>query len=145
MVMSAPPGGRHEFERPLVTGRVIINEQGPILTDASVHIWLDEVSFADAPATTLAETVIAHVRSDPGVETVVTFELYPASGAPDVDAGSDYAVRVWVDRDGDGRPGPSDLYSSERHPVLTRGFGNAVTISLDPTQRVPVDRRDGGE
>ncbi len=130
--MSAACGGQGAPERPLVRGQVIIGGFTPILTDASVHIRLEETSFADAAATILAEMVVPHVRSAPGADTVVTFELCPAPGAPGVDVRSDYSVRVWVDRDGDGRPGPGDLYSSERHPVLTRGFGDSATIKLDP-------------
>jgi hypothetical protein len=138
--MPTKPAGQDEADRPLVTGQVIIADQSPALADASVHISLEDVSRADAPATTVAETVILHVchrPSQPGSRdnrggTVLGFALRAGLGAPAIDLGSDYAVRVWVDRDGDGRPGPGDLYSDQRYPVLTRGFGNTVTITLGP-------------
>jgi hypothetical protein len=131
--------GVSRANRPLVTGRVIITEQSPALADASMHVSLEEASYADAPATTIARTVIPHVQHRPsrpgeGDEggTVLTFALRAVGGAAAIDPAGDYAVRVWVDRDGDGRPGPGDLHSDQRHPVLTRGFGDTVTITLGP-------------
>lgn len=140
--MPAKPARQDAADRPLVTGQVIITDQSPAFADASMHISLEDVSYADAPATTVAETVIPHVHHRPsqpgngdqrGV-TVLSFALRAAPGAPAIDPGSDYAVRVWVDRDGDGRPGPGDLHSDQRHPVLSRGFGSTVTITLGPAQ-----------
>jgi uncharacterized lipoprotein YbaY len=138
--MPTKPTGQDAADRPLVTGQVIIADQTPALADASAHISLEDVSYADAPATTVAETVIPHIRHRPSQlgsgdnrgGTVLSFALRAGPGAPAIDPGNDYAVRVWVDRDGNGRPGPGDLYSDQRYPVLTRGFGNTVTITLGP-------------
>jgi hypothetical protein len=140
--MPTKPARQDTSDRPLVSGQVIIGDQSPALADASMHITLEDVSRADAPATTVAETVVPHVRhrpSQPGSGgnrggTVLSFALRAGPGAPAINPGSDYAVRVWVDRDSDGRPGPGDLYSDQRHPVLTRGFGSTVTIRLGPAQ-----------
>jgi hypothetical protein len=141
MDTAMPPksAGQKATDRPLVTGQIIITSQSAALADASIYISLEEVSYADAPATTVAETVIPHVRhpsSQPGSRdkfgnTVLAFALHAASSATVIDLGSDYAVRVWVDREGDGRPEPGDLYSDQRNPVLTRGFGDTVMITLD--------------
>jgi uncharacterized lipoprotein YbaY len=114
---------------PLVTGRIVVTRGNPSMADASVHISLDDVSRADGAAISVAETVIHHVRHDPG-ETVLPFALSAAPDAPSIDPHCHYAVRVWVDSDGDGRPGPGDLYSDRRYPVLTRGHGSTVMITL---------------
>ena len=48
----------------------------------------------------------------------------------EIDRDHDYSVRVWLDRDGDKKPGSGDLWSDQSYPVLTRGFGTEVTIVL---------------
>jgi uncharacterized lipoprotein YbaY len=115
---------------PLVSGEVVIAESSPPFADASVHISLDDVSLADAPATTVAETVIRHLRGGGG--TVVAFALPALPDRRAIDPRRHYAMRVWLDRDGDGRAGPGDLYSDRRYPVLTRGHPRTVTITLGP-------------
>jgi hypothetical protein len=39
-------------------------------------------------------------------------------------------VRVWVDRNSDGRPGAGDLFSDQSYRVLTGGFGSTVIIPV---------------
>jgi uncharacterized lipoprotein YbaY len=124
----------------LVEGRVVIPSSAPALDRAAVHVRLEEVSAADAPSTLVTEAVIGDVRHRAGGnDTVVPFAL---RGRHRIDLGADYAVRVWVDHDGDGVESPGDLYSDERHPVLTRGFGRAVDVVLRDTGGGPVIRRE---
>src|SRR4029453_2327049 len=121
---------------PLVSGRIIISPARSAQADATVHVYLEEVSWADAPATVVAETAILQVGR-PGESGAaehgaieLDFTLREGPNGPAIDSRSDYAVRVWVDCDGDGLPGPGDLYSDQRYPVLTRGYGRTVTIEL---------------
>ena len=95
---------------------------------ASVHVRLEDVSAADMASTLVAEAVVRDVSHLAGGQsTVIPFALRTRF---DVDPAADYAVRVWVDRDGDGSPSSGDLYSDQRYPVLTRGFGRAVEVVL---------------
>lgn len=123
---------------PLVTGQIIISPQVPGFTHATVHVRLEDASHADGRAKLVAETVLSGVRhegfgpSADSSDTVVPFSIdLPAQGA-EIQSQNDYAVRVWIDVDGDGKRGTDDLYSSERYAVLTRGFGSTVTIHLAP-------------
>jgi hypothetical protein len=135
---------------PLVTGKVIIAAGIPPFNGATIHVYLEDVTYADAESLPVAETVINNVNHGPSAssrgdksrkseskkgDTVVPFELYASPDAAPIDRRHDYSVRVWVDRDGDGRRGPGDLYSDESYPVLTRGFANTTTITLAPTRR----------
>jgi uncharacterized lipoprotein YbaY len=134
--MAQEPDAQDMAGPPLVSGEVIIAESSPAFADASLHISLDDVSYADAPATTVAETVIRQPsqpdrRGGTG-STVLAFALPALPGTQVIDSRRHYAVRVWLDRDGDGRAGPGDLYSDQRYPVLTRGHGDTVTITLGP-------------
>lgn len=117
---------------PLVTGQVVITARTPAVDGAALHIRLEDVSKADAAAVVVAETAIADVRhpfSNGG--SAIPFELHALPGAAAIDPRHDYTVRAWLDCDGDGKPGAGDLYSDQSYPVLTRGFGRAVTITLE--------------
>ena len=129
-------GGTGDEAAALVTGRIVIPPATPPFAGATAYVRLEDVSFADAPALTIAEGVIPDVGHRPtgtegggSGETVVPFALHLGPGAA-VDPGHDYAVRAWVDLDGDGRLGPGDPRSDQSHRVLTRGFGRTVDITL---------------
>ena len=116
---------------PLVRGRIVITAAVPALYGAAAHVSLEDVSFADAAAETVAETTITGIRHDPSHgETSIEFELRDAD--PAIEPGHTYTVRVWVDADDDGRPGPGDLYSDQSYPLISGGFGREVTIVLNP-------------
>ncbi len=132
--MASAGAGTDRNPAPLVTGRIVIPAAVPPFRGATAYLSLEDVSYADAPATVLAEAAIPDVRHQPtaraGEATVLAFTLRPAPGAAAIDPGNDYAVRAWIDLDGDGRIGPGDPASDQRYPVLTRGFGRTVTITL---------------
>ena len=126
--------GRERAVAPLVTGQVVIAAAAPAFCGAIAHVYLEDVSYVDAAAAVVAEAVIPDVRHEPtgdgGDGTLLPFALHAPPGATTVDPRNDYAVRVWVDRDGDGQQGPGDLYSDQSYRVLTRGFGRTVTIMI---------------
>ncbi len=116
--------------RPLVTGQVIITATTPAFDNATAHIYLEDISLADAPAVIVAETtlpMLRHALAD--ADTTVPFTLITSNPAP-IDTRRYYAVRVWIDCDNNGQKSPGDLYSDQVYPVLTRGFGDSVTIIL---------------
>ena len=142
--------GGEGLAAPLVTGKVTIAAGIPAFQGATLHVYLEDVSYADAESVPVAETAIRNVNHEPSArsrgdnstksrnkwgDTVVPFELYALPGAAPIDRRHDYSLRVWVDRDGDGKRGPGDLYSDQSYPVLTRGFANTVTITLSPPRR----------
>jgi hypothetical protein len=116
---------------PPVTGRVVIPASVPAFSAGTVHVRLEDVSYADGPASLIAEDVVRGVAHDPARsatptrDTIVRFSLTPPS---EPEPEHDYSVRVWVDRDGDGHSGPGDLWSDRAYRVMTRGFGAEVTI-----------------
>ena len=124
---------------PLVTGQILFTAQTPSFRQATVHLYLEDVSYADAEAEVIAEAVIPAVHHDPTRgesrqrrATTVPFVIDAPAGMQALDERNLYAVRVWVDRDGDGLEGPGDLFSDQSYRVLTRGFGRRVSIRLGP-------------
>lgn len=124
--------------KPLVTGRIFISSLIPAFTKAAIHVRLEDVSYLDGPAALIAETVLSDIRHDPsahdaGTDTAVSFMVELSSEqAAKIHPQNEYTLRVWVDVDGDGKKSAGDLYSTEQHRVLTRGFGSHVAIHLTP-------------
>ena len=119
----------------LVTGELVISAAVAPFQGATAHLYLEDISYADAPAVVLADATIADLRHDPSAtsdgDTVVPFALRARPSSP-IARRNDYAVRAWVDRDSDGTTGPADLFSDQSYRVLTQGFGSTVTIRLGP-------------
>jgi uncharacterized lipoprotein YbaY len=115
----------------VVTGRVVIHASVAPFRAGVVHARVEDVSYADRGASLVGEAVIEGVRHESddatGGGTVVPFRI--ALSAP-VDPEHDYAVRVWIDTDGDGTPAAGDVWSDQAYPVLTRGFGANVVVEL---------------
>jgi uncharacterized lipoprotein YbaY len=83
-----------------------------VLPGARVRVAIEEVSLADAPARPVA-TADFPVPSPEG--TLGPFEL-DADLAP---SGAEYALRVHVDQNGDGRVAPGDLVSTIHQAIST--------------------------
>lgn len=123
--------GTVEDALPLVNGNIIIPFHTPSFKKATAHLFLEDVSYADREALLIAKDIIPDVShdSDAGKDTILPFTIY-ATEKVEINSRNDYAVRVWVDLDSDGRESSGDLYSDQRNPVLTRGFGNKITIRI---------------
>jgi hypothetical protein len=134
------PGAKYsQPTAPLVTGQIVITTRTPAFSGATVHVRLEDTSYADAEAVVVAETIIPNVGHAPSGSgssggsnaTRLPFTLHAAPGTAPIDPRNDYAVRVWMDCDSDGKAGAGDLYSDQSYRVLTHGFGHEVTILLD--------------
>lgn len=125
----------HQEDDPVVTGDLVISAATRSFQNGTAHVYLEDISYADAAAVVVSEVSLSGVRHDPstngGRDSVIPFSLGAGPSAP-ILPGNDYAIRVWVDRDGDGAPNADDLYSDQSYRVLTRGFGRTVTIALGP-------------
>lgn len=114
-----------------VSGQVLIPAGIPGFRGAAAHVRLEEIRGEDTAARVVAETIIQDVNHEGGVEdTTLPFTIELAPGESVVSSENDYALRVWVDYDGDGETGPGDLYSGERHSVFTGRPERAVTIKV---------------
>ena len=118
----------------LVTGQLVVSAETPPFEGATAHVCLEDISYADAAAVVVADATIPGVSHDPstagGRDTLIPFALRARPSSPPISRRNDYAVRAWVDRDGDGQFGGSDLCSDQIQRVLTGGFGSAITITL---------------
>jgi heat shock protein HslJ/uncharacterized lipoprotein YbaY len=109
-----------------VTGTIVFPDDVTAGPPATVHVRIEDVSRADAPATVLAEVTLEAVDVPPAAGEAVTFAIPVDTYDPRLR----YAVRVHVDRDGDGRVSSGDLVSTTHVPVLTHDGGTEVTVPV---------------
>ena len=126
---------KEETADQLVTGHVLIPSVVPDFEGATAHVRLEELSGEDDKgAVVRMEAVIPDVRHEPAgakrTDTLIPFTIRIAPGAMVFNPENEYAVRVWIDYDGDGKKGPGDLYSDERHRVLTGDAARPVLIKV---------------
>jgi hypothetical protein len=107
----------------------------PGFAGATAHVRLEELSGEDdRGAFVRAEAVVPGVAHDPSAGgdpgTLVPFVLRVGHGALTINPDNEYAVRVWIDFDSDGKKGRGDLYSDERHRVLDGDHDRPLIIKV---------------
>ena len=121
----------------IVTGEIIISSLTKPFRNATVHIRLEDISYADSRASLIAEKTLPDISHTGGAQdTAVSFTIELTSEqAAKIQPENDYTVRAWVDVDNDGERDADDLYSTEQYSILTRGSGSHVTIHVASRQR----------
>lgn len=107
-------------------GEVRLGPEIETFSGAVLHVYLEDVSLADAAATVTANISIAGLAHQNGRASSWPFELEAGS----IDQRAHYAVRAHVDRHGGGQIQPGDYVSTQSYPVLTFGNSDRVTIEV---------------
>jgi uncharacterized lipoprotein YbaY len=107
-------------------GEIVFEEGPPSFAKASVHIFLEDTTLADAPARVIVHHLIENVSADTVWKENMPFALDVT--IPDTQAR--YTVRVLVDVDGDGKISHGDYASTADYPVLTRGYPDQVVVHV---------------
>lgn len=113
-------------ETPLVTGEILLGGVQRAFTGATVHVQLEDVSYADAPSRVVAEQVIPDVSHEPGTEHILRFAFH--GDVPDEQGR--YIVTVHLDLQGQGRVTRGDYLTVESYPVLTHGNPDQIFVHL---------------
>jgi putative lipoprotein len=98
---------------PTVTGGVVLRPALGAFHNAVLHIHLQDVTFADAPARRLKDLRITGVTYDASGEEVVWFTL----AAPAWESSRTVLLSAHLDRSGNGRVEPGDAVTTESYPV----------------------------
>ena len=92
------------------------------VSDATVYVRAQDISRADARATTVVEQVINHVNIVPqGPPITFTLRISPSESGH-------YVVRVHADVDGDGKVSRGDYVSTQSYPVDVSAEQSGLTI-----------------
>lgn len=110
----------------LVSIEILLGEKVRSFAGATAYVRLEDVSYADAPASLIAEDVIQNVSYTAGDDTKLQSSLY--GQIPNQQAY--YSVRVHLDLNDDHQISRGDYISMENHPVLTHGYPNKISVRV---------------
>ena len=108
-------------------GQVVFDDSAHSFDGATLYVFLEDTTLADASAVSVAEQVTEGVAYDARTRNVLPFAL--DGFVPDERA--HYTVRALVDLDGDGRVSRGDFVNVESYPVLTWGRPREVTVRVE--------------
>lgn len=111
---------------PLVTGEILFSEELGSFSGATVNVYLEDVSFLDAPSKIVAKQVIPDIDHEMGTENRVKFALKGEI----TDIRASYSLRVHVSLHGDEQIHRGDYITMESYPVLTFGYPNQVSVRV---------------
>jgi hypothetical protein len=112
-----------------VSGRIDFGPEPPRLRQATVHVWIEDTTYADAPAVRMAEYRMREVSydRDPGG---IPFALEWDDTSTRVPSHT-YSLAAFVDVDDDGQPGRGDYVCHQDVPVPPSG-----TVARVPVERI---------
>ena len=110
----------------IVDVEITLEAGAPRLSEATIHVRLEEVGALDVAARVVAEQVRPAVAlAAEGDEP----DLYHAAlEIEEHDPAASYGVRVHIDVDGDGEVSTGDFITMESYPVLTFGYPSRVAV-----------------
>ena len=110
----------------LVSGEISFHEQIHSFSDATLFVYLEDVSLQDAPSKIVARQVISDISHTKGSSSCLEFLLY--GDLPT--ARAHYAVRVHVSLHGQEKIQLGDLITMQSYPVITFGNPNFVSVNV---------------
>lgn len=107
-------------------GEISFGADAQAFSDATIYVWLEDVSNADAPAIIVAEQILYSVAYTPDSLDTVHFSVVGQR----LDTHTSYAIRIHVDMDRDGLVSRGDYITMWSYPVLTFGHPRQVVVSV---------------
>lgn len=101
-------------------------ESGDEVSDATLYLRLEDITYADAPAEVIAEKVLRGVTLHSDAPLRATLRVQEDR----VEQRALYSIRAHLDADLDNKVSVGDWISAQVHPVLTRGNPTRVVIFL---------------
>jgi uncharacterized lipoprotein YbaY len=114
------------MERRTVTGEVLLPAGDYTIPSAHVIVQVEDISRADAPSVVVGE----FKRRKAGLRGGATLPFAIAVPGDRIDDRHLYSVRAHVDVSGSGAVKRGDFVSTRTYPVLTRGQGDSVSVTV---------------
>ena len=109
-----------------INGEIVLPAKGVPAQTAAVSVYVEDVSRADAPSVVIGEQRQKGLSLKPELVIPVAVEV------PEdlIDERHSYSVRVHIDTSGSDDVKVGDFVSTVSYPVLTRGYGTTVRITV---------------
>ncbi len=110
----------------LVTGEILLSKDLDSFSEAKVNIYLEDVSYLDAPSIIVVQQVIPDIYHEIGTDNRVKFALK----SENLNKRASYSIRVHISLHGDEQIHPGDYTTMESYPVLTFGYPNHILVRV---------------
>lgn len=108
----------------IIKGEIKFEGHALPFTDATLRVYLENVSLADASSDVVASYERRKVNYPGSNRTTLSFEI----AVNELDENESYAIRVHVDLKGDGSVSKGDFISMQSYPVATFGYPNEISV-----------------
>lgn len=112
----------------LLTGKIVIDNINRSFKNASIHIYLEDVSLLDREAKIITEKTIQSVSSKKGTKNQLQFSIDLEKIK--IDQRTDYSIRVHIDLQNNKIINRGDYLTMQNYPVLTFGFPNNIIVHV---------------
>jgi uncharacterized lipoprotein YbaY len=113
----------------MVCGNIVFSPQPDpgIFDQMVIYIYLEDTSYADAPAQVITSVTIDHISQESRGNARVPFAIrsMPPEGK------GRYSLRVHADVDGDGKVSRGDYITKTSYPVRIRGSPQRLEVRVD--------------
>ncbi len=112
----------------LLTGEIVIDSINRSFKNASIHIYLEDVSLLDREAKVVVEKTIQSVSCKKGTKNQLQFSIDLEKIK--IDQRANYSIRVHIDLQNNKIINRGDYLTMQNYPVLTFGFPSNITVHV---------------
>lgn len=108
----------------IIKGEITFEKDAPSFTGATLHVYLENISFIDAASEVVADYIEWNINFNPNTSNSIPFEIVYKN----LDPGDRFAIRVHIDVDKDGKVSKGDFINVQSYPVITFGYPKEITV-----------------
>lgn len=112
----------------LLTGEIVIGNINRSFKNASIHIYLEDVSLLDREAKVVVEKTIQSVSCENGTKKQLQFVIHQEKIK--IDQRANYSIRVHIDLQNNKIINKGDYLTMQNYPVLTFGSPNSIIVHV---------------
>ena len=112
----------------LLTGEIAIDNINRSFKNASIHIYLEDVSLLDREAKVVVEKTIQSVSCKKGTQKQLQFVIYQEKIK--IDQRANYSIRVHIDLQNNKIINKGDYLTMQNYSVLIFGSPNSVIVHV---------------
>ncbi len=112
----------------LLTGEIVIDSINRSFKNASIHIYLEDVSLLDREAKVVVEKTIQSVSCKKDTKNQLQFSIDLEKIK--IDQRANYSIRVHIDLQNNKIINRGDYLTMQNYPVLTFGFPSNITVHV---------------
>ena len=112
----------------LLTGKIVIDNISRSFKNASIHIYIEDVSLLDREAKVMTEKTIQSISCKKNTTKKLQFSIDIEKIK--IDQRADYSIRVHIDLENNKIINKGDYLTMQSYPVLTFGFPNNIVVHV---------------